>query len=71
MTNSSTIATLTALLDRAKRGEINGVAVFYCRSDGFLSSAFTGEYATDPAQGVNAAMQWAWELTQAQDILPA
>lgn len=62
-----TVALLLGLLEMAERGDINGLAVCFRKSDGAEYAEMTGHYDRCPKDGVNAAMKLSWHLTKAQD----
>lgn len=62
-----TVALLTVLLERAKRGDVDGIAVCLHTAKGAEEMAFTDRYRREPAMAANGAMRLCWRLTQFQD----
>lgn len=62
-----TIAVLRVLLDMANRGEVTSLLVSYRDGEGRDRCVSSGDYRSDPAVAVNAAMRIAMRMTQAQD----
>lgn len=61
-----TVQILSALLARAARGEVIGVAVCFASRPGVEHCAFTGPYKASPERAVNAGMRMAWMMTRSQ-----
>lgn len=55
--NSETVKKLAELLERAKRGEIVGIAACYHTLGGGEKAAFTGMYRANPYKAAAAAMR--------------
>jgi hypothetical protein len=68
--NRDTLAVLRALIERAIRGELFGLAVCALRP-GHEDIYFTGMYLADPAKAVNAAARIKTRLTLQQDAAEA
>jgi hypothetical protein len=60
------IGVLRHFLTRAQEEGADGVLVAV-RFGGAMTIAVAGDYKTDPAHGVNAAMRALWRLTQLQE----
>lgn len=64
-----TVAVLEHLLERAKRGELIGIAMCALPTHGPEEITFTDLYRRNPAAASNACMRVSWRLTQMQDEL--
>jgi hypothetical protein len=64
---TETIAVLEQLLRLAQDGQIKGLAVCAKHHNERERIAFTGDYRSTPALGVNAANRMSLRLTQLQD----
>lgn len=64
--NRETIRILRALLARAVKGDVIGVAVCFKSRPGVEHCVFTGPYKANPAEAVNAAARMSLEMTQLQ-----
>lgn len=62
-----TVAILSALLARAVRGEVSGLAMFFRAPDGKEHLVLTGPYRANLAEAVNAAARMSYRLAQRQD----
>lgn len=65
--SEETVAVLQHLLDRAKRGEIIGLALCARTIRHREEISFTGMYRQHPDRAVNASMRMSWRMTQMQD----
>lgn len=61
-----TISILTALLERARRGEVIGIAISFRDKHGHEHSVFTGPY-NDPGVAAAAAMRMSMRLNELHD----
>lgn len=66
-----TVAVLEHLLQRARSGEIVGLALCARPERGPEEIVFAGLYRSSPEKAVNASMRMSWRLTQLQDELDA
>ena len=64
--NQETIRILRALLTKALRGEVIGVAVCFKARPGVEHCVYSGPYKANPAEAVNAAARMSLEMTQLQ-----
>jgi hypothetical protein len=62
-----TLAVLRALLARAERGDLIGIACCFREPGGSDRCVSTGPYKANPALGVNAAFRMGLLFTQLQD----
>lgn len=62
--NADTVKALAALLERAKRGEVDGVAVCYHTATKREKAVFTGLYRAHPDRAAATAMRLSMALAQ-------
>lgn len=63
-----TVLVLQALLTRAVRGEVDGLALVFRSADDIEHMVFTGPYGANSAEAVNAAARMTWRLSEKQEI---
>lgn len=62
-----TVAALEYLLERARRGEIIGLALCAKPLSGPEEIVFADDYRKKPGKALSAAMRMSWRLTQLAD----
>lgn len=66
--HAGTVAVLSALLVKARRGELRGIALSYRTVDDREAAVYTGLYRAAPAEAVRAGLRMSWRLTQDHDM---
>lgn len=66
--NEETIRALRALLARAERGELTGIAVCYHTRGQGEQVAFTGKYRERPSDALAAGMRMSHKINMLQEV---
>lgn len=64
-----TAAVLRALLAKATKGELRGLALCYRTDEGAEENVFTGVYKARPESAVAAIHRMSWQMTQEYDSI--
>lgn len=65
--NRDTVVALECMLEKARRGRLNGLAACFELDNGTEEALFTGRYKADPAKAVNASLRLSMRLAQLQN----
>lgn len=63
---SETVSILKCLLEKAKNGEVTGIAVCLKRSDGKEDAYFSGFYRSRPAEACSATLRLSMRISRLQ-----